>query len=981
MPDPDIHPGSPKGIETTAYNTGWSSVTPVTALQRLRSSWVVFKWAALTVACILLGATWLEVTHLQAGLKDALIRGEIAERAAANLSTALWWLKGVIVTMMLIQLSALLLFCKIVVNPAIQDAISVTKEADARKEELKRLAMVVERTVNGFVITDTKARIQWINRGFTRISGYTLEELKGKDPGEILRSENSDPKVLKRMSQAVKNGQGFHELLLNRTKDGRDYWVEIEAQPLYDALGRLTGFMAIETDVSERHQLEQQLRRSEERLRLATDAADIGVWEYECDTGDMRWSETLHRVLGLAPGSCKPSWELWSSLLHPDDANNTLSEMNETLEQGRDWRSVVKMNIKGSTRYILTVAKVIEFRNGKPHRKTGISLDVTSEYNRRAEAERQLAILERLGETARIGAWELELPTMLLTWSPEVRRLHEVSDHYVPDLTTAINFYPNEARDTISNAVQAAINHGEPYDLELPFITAKGRSMWIRATGRPERNAAGVVERIWGVFQDISELKQAALMQEHARHTAEIASQQKSLFLANMSHEIRTPLVSILGYTELLADNLANTDEECTQNIEVIRRNGEHLAALVNDILDYSKIDVAGVTLHPEDCSPSQILRDVVAMLRQRALYKKIQLSVSIDDDIPPTANLDPLRLRQILVNLTGNAVKFTETGSVSLRVSTFEPQPNAHGRQATEYAHRQAQAPTLGLRFIVEDTGPGIESKTLATLFEPFTQGDPTYTRQHGGTGLGLVISRRLARAMGGDILYDQSYKEGSRFVVTLVAARTTENKQADNVAIERTADPAGQTAASQTNDHVATITDDSAPTTATTADTPQITNSSEVRSHHAAPIADERPLQGKRVLIAEDSPDSMRLFIAFLDKAGADLTIVNNGADAVNAVARANLDSMPFDIVLMDVQMPVLDGHEATRQIRINDTATPIIALTAHASPDDVERSKEAGCNAHLTKPIKREKLIESCVYWSSAAAKSSNNTKAAA
>ena len=975
MPDLDVHPDSPKGVETASHNSGWSSVTPAFALQRLRSSWVVFKWAALTVACILLGATWLEVSHLQAGLKDALIRGEIAERAAANLSTALWWLKGVIVTMMLIQLSALLLFCKVVVNPAIQDAISVTKEADARKEELKRLAMVVERTVNGFIITDTKARIQWINRGFTRISGYTLDELKGQKPGDILQSENSDPEAIKRMGEAVKKGQGFQELLLNRSKDGRDYWVEIEAQPLYDALGRLTGFMAIETDVSERHQLEQQLRRSEERLRLATDAADIGVWECECDTGEMRWSETLHRVLGLAPGSCTPSWKLWSSYLHPDDAESTLSDMNATLEQGRDWRSVVKMNIKGGTRYILTVAKVIEYRNGKPHRKTGISLDVTSEYNRRAEAERQLAILERLGETARIGAWELELPTKILTWSPEVRRLHEVSDHYVPDLTTAINFYPNEARDTISNAVQAAIDHGEPYDLELPFVTANGRSMWIRATGRPERNENGVVERIWGVFQDISELKQAALMQEHARHTAEIANQQKSLFLANMSHEIRTPLVSILGYTELLADNLTSTDEESSQNIEVIRRNGEHLAALVNDILDYSKIDVAGVTLHPEDCSPSQILQDVVAMLRQRALYKRIKLSVTIDEDIPPTANLDPLRLRQILVNLTGNAVKFTEKGSVSLKLSTFVPKVNAHDCQDAESASNQKHTATLGLRFIVEDTGPGIESKTLATLFEPFTQGDPSYTRQHGGTGLGLVISRRLARAMGGDIVYDQSYKEGSRFIVTLIAGCT---KDCELLAAGNSTDSADHAEANQTSHHKESNQPTFTPTAA--ADSTH-NNALEHNAQQTTTIAADRPLQGKRVLIAEDSPDSMRLFIAFLDKAGADLTIVNNGADAVNAVARASLDNMPFDIVLMDVQMPVLDGHEATKQIRISDTTTPIIALTAHASPDDVERSKEAGCNAHLTKPIKRDKLIESCVYWSSAAAKSSNNTKAAA
>jgi len=948
------------------------------ALQKLRTNWVFFKWASLAVAFTLLGAVWIDIGHLQADLRNSLYRGEIADLAAAKLGRSLAWLKGLIIGMMVVQLTALLAFCRIFVNPAIADAIAVTSQADEQKAELKRLAMVVERTVNGVVITDTKARVEWINRGFTRISGYTLEELKGKTAGVTLRSENTDPNTAARMRQAISRGTAFHELLINRAKDGREYWVEIEAEPIYDDMGRLTGFMAIETDVTERVQLEQQLRRSEQRLRLATDAAEIGVWEYDDETREMRWSDTFCRVHGLIPGFCKPSLELWASLLHRKDSANALQEMFATLDRGQDWRSVIKMVINGNVRYILTVANIIEYRAGKPNRKSGICLDVTAEYTLRAETEHQLAVLERLGEAARIGAWEYYPASKNLVFSPQVRKLHDVSDDYVPELSTALNFYASEGRDRISKAVQMAIESGEPYDLELPFVTAKGRHLWVRATGRPERDESGRVVKLWGVFQDITELKQTALLQEHARRTAEAANEQKSLFLANMSHEIRTPLVSILGYTELLAEEIHATTDERARCIEVIRRNGEHLAALVNDILDYSKINAAGVTLHPEECSPSQILQDVSSMLRQRALNKGVNLTVSIDENVPTKVHLDPLRLRQILVNLTGNAVKFTNEGSVRVRLSIFEPAFAESDTVRADPADPEHGKQLIGLRFTVEDTGPGIKPATLATLFKPFTQGDPTYTRQHGGTGLGLVISRAFARAMGGDIVYDNHYQNGSRFVVTLLSARAPATRQSTRRVTETDIPKAAvnttlssllpgmvlQTQPAGNKEY--TTTDQPQPTT-TDAHAAQPQDNTALALPPATPA--EKPLAGMRILLAEDSPDSQRLFNAFLQKAGADLTIVANGEDAVNAVFRANATGSPYSLILMDIQMPVIDGHEATKRVRRSDIETPIIALTAHASPDDIERSVQAGCNDHLTKPIKRDKLINSCKQWAAA------------
>lgn len=398
--------------------------------------------------------------------------------------------------------------------------------------------------------------------------------------------------------------------------------------------------------------------------------------------------------------------------------------------------------------------------------------------------------------------------------------------------------------------------------------------------------------------------------QKTLRREAETANKSKSAFLANMSHEIRTPMTAILGYTELLEleAKTHQMPELFMDSLDTIKRNGGHLMELINDILDLSKIEAGKLDIESITCSPQKIVEEVMELVQVRAEAKGLKLEANYKFPLPVKINSDPTRIRQILINLIGNAIKFTEVGTIRLE---------------TELLDNPGEEPRI--QFSVIDQGIGMTESQLSNLFRPFTQADSSTTRKYGGTGLGLTICKRLAEMLGGDILVSSEYNKGSKFSAVIRTGSL------EGVELIQQLQKLGEQA-----------------------------NQEEELTQCAFPRFNESTLQGRKVLLAEDGPDNQKLIAFILKKAGAEVTVAENGEVARQKAVEAMESGVHYDVILMDMQMPILDGYEATRQIREYGYPGPIISLTANAMEGDREKCIESGCNDHLTKPIDRNKLI---------------------
>ena len=389
-----------------------------------------------------------------------------------------------------------------------------------------------------------------------------------------------------------------------------------------------------------------------------------------------------------------------------------------------------------------------------------------------------------------------------------------------------------------------------------------------------------------------------------AKQQADEANLAKSAFLANMSHEIRTPMTAILGFADLMRQD--ERPEARAEAVSMIRRHGHHLLEIVNDILDLSKIEAGQLRMEPASVSPFALLADIRSLMQVRANEKRLELEVVYSNSIPRTIQTDPIRLRQILLNLVGNAIKFTDRGSVRLTAALVA-----------------GPAGSARLSFEIADTGIGMTPEQMSRLFLPFMQADASTSRQFGGTGLGLSICRRLTDMLGGTIAVESRPGAGSRFTVAIPAAET---------------DLVEPDEARRLTD-AAYATRPRTPADASDAAAPPLTC---------------------RVLLVEDMPANRRLIEAMLTRAGARVAHAENGKLAIDSVRAAAESPVPFDVVLMDMQMPVLDGYAAARQLRQEGCTIPILAITANAMNGDREKCLAAGCDDYISKPLDYAELV---------------------
>ncbi|WP_413558917.1 ATP-binding protein [Bdellovibrio sp. HCB209] len=478
-------------------------------------------------------------------------------------------------------------------------------------------------------------------------------------------------------------------------------------------------------------------------------------------------------------------------------------------------------------------------------------------------------------------------------------------------------FLPNyETHAQEYSEMWETLREGNPQVGEFKRLARSGAEIWVHCSYTPVKNDLGDVIKVLSMAFDITEKKQLAENLERKNQEllstaakARAATYAKSVFLANMSHEIRTPLNSIIGITDTLAET--PLDGQQSSFVEILQRANYQLMTIINDVLDLSKVEAGEIVLHMLPFSLQKVIEDIFSILEFRAKEKGLQLKFIVDPDLQEYYIGDSDRLRQVLINLLNNAIKFTHQGCVTLHVM-----PNTTTRAGT-------------LLFSVTDTGIGVKKQNFKDIFRPFTQADPTTTRRYGGTGLGLSISQKIVSLMGGAIWLESEPEVGSTFYFTASMPATTER----------------------------------------------------ITSHH-------NPLQGRyqlndsnhfmqeerlKVLVVDDVDDNRNLLGIYLQKTIHSITYAESGNDAVS-LAEKN----PYDVIFMDVQMPGMDGHEATMRIREIEREqgrkpARIFACTANAFAEDIERSLGAGCDMHLSKPIRKDtlmKAINSCFAKAEAA-----------
>jgi len=935
------------------------------------------------------------------------------------------------------------------------ELIWVAHDVTERREaalELERLALVAERTTNSVVVTDAHGRVEWVNHGFTALTGYDAEDIFGRKPGQVLQGVGTDRETIAVMRAALSQGKGFDVEILNYRRDGTPYWAQIKVDPVFDIDGRITRFIGVGTDVTKKREIAEKLGQNEAFLNSIYNGVDLAISIVDVvGPGEYRYvgiNTAQERKNGWTQDEVRG--RLLSELAHLIPKRNIAAKVERfrrCVETGEALSFEQVSGAGGGNRWWLTKLTPLRDGSGRVFRIIASSVDITERKEIELKVGEISNRLQLATNAGGVGIWDLDLATKKLIWDDQMLAIYGITREAfdaTKDIWDAIVHPEDYAR--ITERFRHSLNTGEPYESEFRIFNNSGEVRHIRAFAHIERDGAGAARRVVGVNWDITSEKRAAAEILAAKERAEdlnkqlrtavdranalareaaAATQAKSQFLANMSHEIRTPLNAVIGMSGLLLNmNLGHEQREFAQTIKC---GGETLLTLINDILDFSKIESGHMELEQEPFDLRDCVESALDLLAGRASDKGLDLLYWIDDNVPPAIVGDITRLRQIIVNLLGNAVKFTEKGEVFVSVEQIGLGTDGKTQ----------------LKFSVRDSGIGIPPDRIDRLFKSFSQVDASTTRHFGGTGLGLAISKRLTEIMGGRIGVQSEFGKGSTFHFEIAAAAAPAQKKLfqrgrsadisgrrvlivdDNATNRRllmrqvegwgleprvVASPEEALKCLEDGERfdigifdmqmpcmdgvelsgelrrrwpkvdmpivlltslggmgkfparsriAATLTKPVKPTALLETLRSVLSGVGRVESPIAVPagskMADRTPM---RILLAEDNVTNQKVAVLMLRQLGYKADLAVNGREVVDLVAKNR-----YDIVLMDVQMPLMDGMEAAAEIRRRwpDPAIRprIIAMTANAMTGDRERCIEAGMDDYIAKPVRMESL----------------------
>jgi len=613
-------------------------------------------------------------------------------------------------------------------------------------------------------------------------------------------------------------------------------------------------------------------------------------------------SENVKAHLGYAPAEITGNGSFWQESVHRDDRERLLPELPKIARSGHLYMEYRIRHKEGGYRWISDERKLVLGPDGKPSEIVGAWNDIHMRKQAEEALRKSESLFRDLFESARDLIIVLSPAGGIVSLNPAFEaRTGWRRDEWIKKPFEKL-VHPEDLTLAYQNLARAA--RGGSTDLFVLRIRGADGKYFAAELQLAAEVQSGSVTGLLGIARDVTERKLAENVLRKAKEAAEAAARIKSEFLANMSHEIRNPLNAILGMGELLLETPVSPEQRDYLNI--LKRSGENLLGIINNVLDFSKIEAGRLELEHIEFDLAPLIGETMEALAVEAHEKGLELACRLDPALPVRLRGDPVRLKQVLTNLIGNAIKFTEKGEVVLRAGLRE-------RERGEGV----------LLFSVSDTGIGIPRDKLDLVFESFTQADSSVTRKYGGTGLGIPISRQLVEMMGGRIWAESTPGKGSTFHFTAKFGM---------------GDGAG-------------------------APSPEVDLSREEVCTPAPGRVQSAENGTLRILLVEDSEDNRLLIKSFLKNTPHVVDIAENGREALDKFKAAR-----YDLVLMDMQMPVMDGYTATRMIRewegknIANKRTPIIALTAHALEYDNNRSMEAGCDSHLTKPVKKEVLLES-------------------
>ena len=832
------------------------------------------------------------------------------------------------------------------------------------KVEDSHFRMAVEASAEAINICDLEGKITYVNAAFTKMTGWTFEEAVGQTT-EIIESDRNSDTLGQEMWDTIQRGETWEGRLISKRKQSASnapslrvrrsnlekqfYWAHLTISPILDAKDKTVAFLAIQRDVTEEVEFELLHLAAEASADcfIITNPSGRITYVNPAFTKTTGWK--AEEAIGQNPSILK------SGKTSPED----YKAMWQTISSGQTWsgrvlnrRRVASGNLlpilgeaaKRSNKLYWASLSISPMLNnlGEVIAYVAVQRDITDEVLREdhqklehdhATARAAIAstlqepkpIEERLRESIayllELGDLEIQKKGGIFLAEEDKRELaltvtegNFSEEFYRKERTIKFGFClcgrAAESGEMLvsddcfcdprhDQKFEGMKSHGH-YIVPLRHAEKTLGILFLYTDPYPTR-----VDSRLEFLKQVGELMGMAIANDslaadlqHAKEAAEAASVSKSTFLANMSHEIRTPLNGILGFTELLRKGAADNDPEQQKEFyETIHASGNHLLNLINDILDISKVEAGQMTFERIEVSPSRMVSDAASMLRVRAQEKGLLLNIEYQGKVPRTIHSDPARLRQILMNLVGNSIKFTEQGEVRVVAKLVE----LEGKPM--------------MSFEVRDTGIGIAADKIEKIFEPFTQADSSVTRRFGGTGLGLSLCKQLSEGLGGTIGATSVEGEGSRFKFTIDPGPIDPDSLIDGKDL------------------------------------------AEAVHHRAAEkeiFVQPKKIVG-RVLLVDDGETNRRFVSVVLKQTGVEIVEAVNGQEAVELAT-----SQEFDLVLMDMQMPIMDGYTATRVLREKGITIPIVALTANAIVGDKKKCLEAGCTGYLSKPIKHDLLV---------------------